>query len=165
MKDPTPARLKQLLSYDPETGILSWIVDRGPVKKGQAAGCIGNRGYMKVTVDRTYSLVHRIAWILHHDQSIPPGMQIDHRNNDKFDNRISNLRLASDTQNRHNRPVTRTNKAGFKGVSLHKASGLWVARIKKDRKIHELGYFKTPEEAHEAYKTAATRLHGEFARW
>jgi hypothetical protein len=163
MSDPTPERLKQLLSYNPEDGILSWLVDRGRRREGQAAGYVGNRGYVKVTIDRKYCLGHRLAWILHSNAPIPPGIEIDHKNGNRSDNKWTNLRLATFNQNRRN--ARRSNKSGLKGASLHKASGLWVATIKKDKKAHHLGYFKTPEEAHEAYKAAATKLHGEFAKW
>jgi len=162
--DLAPERLRELLRYDAETGTLWWIARIGSVVPGQQAGKAGNRGYVKLKIDRVYCVAHRVAWVLHHGHPIPRGMQIDHINGDRGDNRIANLRLATGSQNKWNAPAHKTNRSGFKGVTLHKASGLWVATIKANTTRHHLGYFRTPEQAHAAYKAAADRLHGEFAR-
>jgi HNH endonuclease len=89
--------------------------------------------------------------------------QVDHRNGNKLDCRRENLRIASHAQNRWN--TGHHNSSGLKGVYLHKRSGLWQASIRVNGKKHHLGYFRTPQEAHEAYKKAALELHGEFARF
>lgn len=90
---------------------------------------------------------------------------VDHHNGNTLDNRRLNLRAASDSQQACNRGVRRTSKTGFKGVFI-RANGKFVAQIgdKGGKKVH-LGYFKTAEEAHAAYCAAATKLHGEFARF
>lgn len=158
----TLERVRERLSYDPATGELRW---RTSHRAGRLAGHTGVDGYVRVRFDYRNHYAHRLIWLLHYGKSPDHGMEIDHINGDRLDNRIANLRLASFTQNHWNSRARRDNTSGYKGTWLHKASGLWVARIKKNKKIHHLGYFKTPEEAHDAYKMAATRLHGEFAKW
>jgi len=102
-----------------------------------------------------------VAWLIHFGQW--PERQVDHINGDHADNRISNLRLATGTQNQANKGLQRNNTTGFKGVGYRPDRGFF-AIIKKDRKSHYLGQFNTAEEAHAAYCAAAKRLFGEFAR-
>lgn len=90
--------------------------------------------------------------------------EVDHRNCNKLDNRRSNLRICSESENKRNRTAHRNNKLGLKGVSLHSSKTCYMARIMKDRKLVHLGYFKTPEEAHKAYTEASKTLHGDFSR-
>lgn len=166
MDEPDFAFFAALFQYDPCSGLLTWRFNRGTRKcAGSVAGSRHRDGYQHVKVGPRTFMVHRIAWIMHHRARIPDGAQIDHKNNLKSDNRIENLRLATDQQNKQNRPTRRTSRSGLKGATLHRASGLWAATIKANKTRHHLGYFKTPEEAHEAYKEAAGRLHGDFARF
>lgn len=92
---------------------------------------------------------------------IPDGMFIDHINCDPLDNRPENMRLATRSQNKANERTRSDNQSRFKGVLKNK--NRWVARIGAGGKTF-LGSFKTPEEAHEAYKSAAGKLYKEFAR-
>lgn len=94
--------------------------------------------------------------------SIPSGMQVDHINNNRMDNRLCNLRLATGSQNQHNRPKNKNSP--YKGCNYDKRRKRWYSRISANRMTYNLGYFKTPEEAHAAYCEAARALHGEFAR-
>lgn len=94
-----------------------------------------------------------------------PGLQVDHIDGNGLNNSRSNLRFCTNKENGRNRLISKANKSGFKGVSLHKASNKWMASIKHEGKSRNLGYFPTPEQAHEAYKQAAIRLHGEFASY
>lgn len=88
----------------------------------------------------------------------------DHKNCDTLDNRVRNIRRATDAQNCHNRRKARNNTSGYKGVSWHKGTGMWVARITVNGIRYGLGYFHTPEEAYAAYCAAAEIHHGEFKR-
>ena len=90
---------------------------------------------------------------------------VDHRNGDGLDNRRSNLRPATHSQNMGNKRRYRNNTSGFKGVTRNTGTGRpWRAVIKADgRRVH-LGYFDTAEDAAHAYDRAAIDLHGEFAR-
>ena len=94
-----------------------------------------------------------------------PGQYVDHVNNNGFDNRKSNLRICTQAENNRNKPAASKNASGFKGVSLYKKTGKWVAYIGTNGKNKNLGYFDTPEAAHEAYKQAAQQYHGNFARF
>lgn len=90
---------------------------------------------------------------------------VDHIDGNTLNNQKSNLRLATKTQNQQNRRGRRDSKSGYKGVSYESRKGYWRARIKVNGKLLSLGSFATPEEAHEAYKTAALKYFGEFSRW
>jgi len=92
----------------------------------------------------------------------PPGFEVDHINNNRLDNRRSNLRLVTRSQNICNSP-NRPNKWGMRGVAHHIKSNTWQARITVQGKTHQLGYYKTPELAHAAYKEAVKLYHGDYA--
>ena len=94
----------------------------------------------------------------------PDDPSVDHSNHDTLDNRRLNLRFATDEQSVQNQRKRVTNKSGFKGVCFHKATGRWASEISlPDGGRKWLGVFDTPEEAHEAWKSAATENYGEFA--
>ena len=92
-------------------------------------------------------------------------MWVDHRNHNKLDNRRENIRIATPAQNLANSKARGT--SGFKGVSVTSdvKGKPYQAKIKSNGKTQYLGHFSTPEEAHEAYCVAATKAHGEFARF
>lgn len=91
------------------------------------------------------------------------GMMIDHIDGNKLDNRRSNLRFATAAQNQFNRGIGKKNTSGFKGVSLDKRSGKWMANIRHSGKKNYLGQFDTKELAAAAYDREARLHHGEFA--
>lgn len=95
--------------------------------------------------------------------SAPESFQVDHINQDKRDNRRSNLRIASKAENNRNRPIQANNKSGFKGVGLSRR-GKWEAHIKVSGKQIHLGTFNTPRQAADAYNRAALENYGEFSR-
>jgi hypothetical protein len=92
------------------------------------------------------------------------GMVVDHINGDRLDNRRANLRVCTHRNNMRNRVRHVNSSTGFKGV-VRVPSGKFVAHIKGDDGLLHLGTFATPEQAHAAYRDAAVRLHGEFARF
>lgn len=163
MNEPPYDRLRELLSYDPITGHLTWLVKKGSVPPMTVAGYKTDRDYIDVAIDGKTYAAHRIAWVLHYGAQIPDGMQIDHINGVKDDNRIKNLRLATHSQNFWNKGARKNSKSGLKGATYHSASRLWAASITVNGTVSYLGYFKTATEAHEAYKAAASVLHKEFA--
>lgn len=93
----------------------------------------------------------------------PHGLFVDHRDGDGLNNRRKNIRLATKGQNGCNRGVPANNKSGFKGVYFETYTGRWRAVIMHNKERHRLGRFDTVEQAADAYKAAALRLHGEFA--
>jgi len=92
------------------------------------------------------------------------GTEIDHKNNNTFDNRKCNLRLCTRTQNRCNSRKQKNNTTGYKGVSYHKTTKKYRAQINNNKKRIHLGYFDDPKKAHEKYCHAAIKYYGEFAR-
>jgi len=105
--------------------------------------------------------MHRVLMKLHYGDK----EQVDHADMDKLNNQKTNLRFCNKSTNSMNRLVQKNNLSGFKGVSYIPKKKRWFARIMVDRKVTYLGMYKTPEEAHLAYKNAADRLHNEFANY
>ena len=156
----TQQRLRELLDYDAETGEFRWRVSQGgKAKAGDKAGCRQPRGYWKIRIDGKDYRPHRLAFLYAHGRF--PSQDIDHRNGIRHDNRLSNLREATRSENLANGKVRRL---GLKGVHFHKRQGKWQAQIQKNGKNFHLGTFDTELEAHAAYVQAANQLHGEFAR-
>lgn len=158
----TAARLRELVHYSPDTGVLTWIVSYGRARSGAAAGCRDPSGYWRVQIDGHIYLGHRLAW-LYMTGEWPPH-NIDHINGDPSDNRLVNLRPATQAENCRNTRLRSNNTSGFKGVYFAKYSQRWAAAIRVDGHLRYLGSFETAEEAHAAYCGAATQFHGEFAR-
>jgi hypothetical protein len=157
------SKIKCLLSYNAETGLLTWNQAPSPkVKIGDVAGTITKQGYIRITILNNRLMAHRLAFAIYHGRW--PDNQIDHINGLKHDNRISNLRECTPEQNMHNRSAYRINKTGFKGVYQPKNGKRFVAQIRNGGKAHYLGAFDSAKEASAAYAEAANALHGEFAR-
>ena len=159
--------LRGLLAYDPETGEFTWRVRvSNAVKSGMSAGTIGKKGYVAVGIAGRYYKAHRLAWL--YMTGSWPEDQIDHRDLDKANNAWGNLRLATNAQNTANVGRRRRNASGFKGVHRVKEKdgslGGWRAQIRVNNRLIHLGVFKAAEEASVAYKEAARRHFGEFAR-
>lgn len=159
----TQERLKELLRYDPETGLFYWLVAR---KRGGAigdlAGHTSRQGYVVLGVDGKHYKAHRLAWLYFHGEM--PTAELDHINLNKSDNRVENLRLASRSQNRSNTRAYKNSASGQKGVSLHGMTGRWQASISANGKQKYLGLFDNRDDAVVAYACAANEMHGEFAR-
>ena len=156
----TQERLKELLRYDPETGLFYWLQDRYRVKAGDRAGSVSrSTGYRIIRLCQRNYAEQRLAWFYMKGEW--PPHEVDHEDLNKQNNKWSNLRSATSSQNKTNRK----GRGRYpKGVCFHKASGLFSSRIHSDGKQISLGYFKTPELAHQAYCAAAPKYHGEFAR-
>lgn len=103
--------------------------------------------------------VHRLVYAAFRG----PAKEIDHIDRDRQNNSLSNLRPCTRSMNMGNSPK-RPGSSRFKGVSMHKNSGKWTAQIKANSLKHHLGYFSDEESAAAAYRAAASRLFGEFAR-
>lgn len=146
------------LKYNPDTGVLHWMISEKRIKKGAFAGTL-NRGYLRIKVaGKTYK-AHRIAWFLTYGKW--PDGEIDHINGDRADNRIVNLRDVSrmtNTQNLH-AAKAHNKSSGLLGVTFNKNTGRWIAALQANKKEYFLGTHKTAQEAHNAYIQKKRELH------
>ena len=157
----TQERLKELLDYDPLTGVFRWRVYRARgARPGSIAGTPNDNGYILIGIDGVVRRAHRLAWLYINGKQ-PTGL-IDHVNGDKTDNRIANLRLATKSTNGANSKTRCDSSIGLKGVYRNRAR--YSARISCNGTRYRLGTYDTPELAHAAYCAAARRYFGEFAR-
>ena len=155
--------LRATISYDPETGVFTWLKNgKGRyMRAGAVAGSKHCAGYVQIYFGGKNYLAHRLAWFWVHGEW--PN-EVDHANGDRMDNRLANLRLCSRLENTWNAKTPKTNKSGYKGVSFFKPKQKWRATIKIDGRSKTLGYFTDPALAHQAYVDAITKHRGEFAR-
>lgn len=152
--------IQQLFEY--KNGSLYWRFNRGKIKAGQKAGTVREKGHIQIQYNQKLYREHVLVWILFNKTY--PLQILDHINNVPSDNRIENLRLATNPQNLANRGKSKNNKSGYKGVYLHNQTHKWVASIKHLGTKYNLGCYETAEAAHEAYKSKSLQLNGEFAR-
>jgi hypothetical protein len=156
------AELREMLDYDWRTGVFTWRIAVGRVRPGDRAGRINRSGYLQIGVGGQRYSAHRLVWL--YVYGMWPIGDIDHINGDRSDNRLKNLRPATDAQNRANAKKQCGSSSGLKGVCFHKKLSKWQATITVDGKTKYLGIFATEQEAHEAYKKAAITAFGDFAR-
>lgn len=151
-------QLRTLLNYAPATGVFTWRVNRSRLAKaGDVAGYLATTGYWAIGLCGQGWPAHRLAWLYVH--GVWPPELVDHVSRDQTDNRITNLRLASVSENRQNMTKYRNNKSGFKGVHWFKGTGKWQAQIKHHGKRYHLGFFTDVGDAAMAYAKAASNLH------
>jgi len=156
----TQAELKELLDYDPETGIFTWKVCRGGKQIGRVAGYMHNSGYRYTEIDHQHYALHRLAWLYVHGKYPNDSLEIDHINGVRDDNRIANLRLATRAQQMQNKAVYSNSTTKLPGITFHKASGKYAARLNVNGKQIWLGLFDTVEAAWEARQKAKAEHHG-----
>jgi hypothetical protein len=156
----TAEKLCSLLDYNAETGVFVWLAStNGRIKAGDIAGYTNNKGYLVIECCGYAHKAHRLAWMLAH--GVWPKFQIDHIDGDKMNNRLENLREATNTENQWNRHQARKDNqsTGIQGVGIHQKTKKYIARISANGKRIFLGLFDTAERAHEAYVNAKRRLH------
>ena len=150
-------RLRELVKYDPETGLLTWLQHRWPRYIGTVATMRANTGYIVLNLDRKLYSVHRLAWLYVHGEW--PNHEIDHINGNRGDNRLCNLRDVPRSHNNQNRRRPGVNNtSGYLGVTKSE-SGKWRSMIKANGKRIYLGTHSTPELAYQAYVDAKRQLH------
>lgn len=161
------SRLRALLSYDPETGVFKWKARSSPQSQiviGAVAGYKHHTGYLSIKIDGRDFLGHRLAWLYSYSEW--PEDQVDHKNTNRSDNRLDNLRASTHGQNRANSNGG-LGVAQLKGASISHRKGhvMWRGQFIRNGKRQHLGYFETADEAHNAYRQSAQRHDGEFARF
>ena len=158
MKKISYQELSAVLRY--EGGKLISIANRGRCLTGAVVGFPVTDGYLAFNYRRSRLQCHRVIWLLVYG-SWPEGI-LDHKNGNRTDNRIENLRIATHAQNIANAKVLRTNTSGYKGVNKRR-SGKWQAVITVNQKKTSLGTFADIEDAAAAYAKAARSAFGDFA--
>lgn len=156
MSDITAAEVRELLDYEPDTGIFTWKVSRGRSPVGAPAGTKHSRGYVVIKINKKDYLAHKLVWLIHTGKM--PTSEIDHINGITSDNRFSNLRDVSHRENLRNTSLHRSNKSGCCGVRFLAARGHWIAEITNFNSAIYLGSFKSMDEAKQARKTAEALL-------
>lgn len=147
----TQDELKSILTYDPASGIFTWVRDKGKAKIGKVAGSQHRLGYIMIGIDRVRHYAHRLAF-LYMEGSIPD--LVDHIDQNPANNAWNNLRPASKALNAINSKRRSTNRSGATGVSWHRIGGKWQAHCGR----RYLGLFSTKELAREAYLAASREI-------
>ena len=158
----TQERLKEVLDYNQNTGIFTWVKPniKSPYKKGCQAGSNAT-GYTIICIDRKSYAAHRLAWF--YVNGYWPKI-IDHINNNPLDNAFHNLRESTNSENSFNMKLTKRNTTGIKGVTWDKVRQKWFAEIKAFGKKIFLGRFQDKELAELVVSEARSKYHKEFAR-
>ena len=151
--------IKEYLSYDPETGIFTWV--KKPAKGitiNSIAGCVDGKGYIQITYKGKHYQAHRLVWRFIYGYM--PEHNIDHVNEIKGDNRLCNLRLDINRENEQNNSKPQSNNSsGYRGIYWYKRDKKWISKIQLKGKTISIGRHDTPEEAHAAYLCAKRELH------
>lgn len=153
----TQQRLKELLHYDVDSGVFTQKLARRGVKVGAPTGEKMRDGYIRICVDNARYPAHRLAWL--YVMGAFPEHEIDHINGIRFDNRISNLRVVTRSQNKQNMLSVSGSKSGIKGAHWESKRKRWRAALTIDGTHVFLGRYKTAKEAHIAYCRAAAIYH------
>jgi hypothetical protein len=155
------AELLRALDYSPETGVFTWKIQASTrALVGSVAGSAYG-DYWSVRYLSVNYLAHRLAWFYVNGEW--PPSDLDHRDTDKRNNRISNLREADDSLNGANKRLAANNTSGAKGVR-RRANNRWRASLEHGGKFISLGTYGSREEASAAYLAGAQKIFGDFAR-
>ena len=152
----TNQRLRELVFYDKESGNFFRLVSVANMKSGLVVAKPSKNGYLRMRIDGRLYYLHRLAWFYEHNEW--PKV-IDHRDGDKTNNKIFNLRPVNQSQNLQNISSKTKAISGCRGAYFHSKTKKWQAKIMLDGKTKSLGYYKTPEEAHQAYIDGKKKFH------
>lgn len=155
--------LRERLAYDSETGVFTHIYNRGHARRGEQAGTVSKfTGYRLIYVKCLEYQAHRLAWLYHYGEW--PALSVDHVDGDKDNNRISNLRLATNQENQRNiNGLQKNNTSGVRGVQWNKRQNKWLAVISEGGKMFVVGRAITLDEAAKMRRAAELRHFGEYA--
>lgn len=156
-KELTAERLREVLDYDLDTGVFRWRKAQKGVAAGAVSGTDNGRGYLLIRVEGRLCRAHRLAWLYVHGRW--PTDQLDHINGVKNDNRIANLREATNAENGQNFAVSRRNTSGHPGVNWHGGCRRWHVRIQLAGKRQHIGFFNKFDDAVAARAKAKAEFH------
>jgi hypothetical protein len=147
----TQERLRELLHYDPETGVFTWARNHSSLARyGEVAGHRRDR-YITIGIDGNNHMAHRLAWLYMTGEH--PVDEVDHCDGDVFNNRWVNLRPATRKQNTENRGDHCKNTSGYRGVTWYKKNNKWGASVLHRGRRYFAGLF---DDVHEAGAAAAS---------
>lgn len=150
--------LKNILHYNPETGVFTWLCDRGgTAKEGTVAGTLSEKGYIRINIYGKIHAAHRLAFL--YMLGVTPQHQIDHINRIRHDNRFSNLRVVTPIGNARNRSLSINNKTGVDGVSWDRQRGRFKVCIYVNNRCINIGRYLTLDKAKEAREYAKRLYH------
>lgn len=156
----TATQLREILEYDPKTGIFTWAKRiSSKTRVGAVAGSLSGEGYARLKIFNREYYQHRLAWLYVYGRW--PKLEIDHINGCRTDNRICNLRDVPRSLNMQNRmSANKTNKStGLLGVTYRESSKTYHPKIGVGGQRIALGTFRTAESASAAYREAKRKLH------
>lgn len=154
----TAERLREVLCYDPEVGVFTWIADHQRRRAGDVAGSRQSNGYRGIMVDGVRYGAHRLAWL--YVTGRWPVVEIDHEDTNRGNNAWLNLREATHAQNHQNkRKAHAGSQSGLLGVGWRKDTNQWYAAIQINGVRRYLGLFTDKHEAHAVYLKAKRELH------
>jgi hypothetical protein len=148
---------KEIFRYN-EDGTLTRLFSNNQHNK---VGWVNSQGYCQVEVFNKNFMLHRIIYEMHNG-TIPTGFQIDHIDGNPLNNKIENLRICTQIENRQNSKLSKNNTTGYRGI-VKTPNGKYQARLTVDGKKLYLGLFNTPEEAFNCVEQKRKELYGEFA--
>lgn len=146
--------------FEYQDGMLYWKISKRGVKAGSKAGSVTHEGYMRVMVNGKEYKIHRLIFLMHHGYF--PEM-IDHINGNRSDNRIENLRPATNQQNQHNVIAPRTNTSGVKNVTWSKRNKKWCVELRVNGKHKNFGQYHDIDYAKFVANAMRYKYHGDFA--
>lgn len=159
---PPIEELRYWFVYSPDSGDLRWKNSPGcKVRAGTRAGSPDVKGHLQTKLRGQMYYNHRIVWALVTGDD-PANMQVDHINGNKQDNRFSNLRLASHSQNGCNSDARQNTVSGIKGITWSALHSKWRARVTHNKKVFNAGLYANKSAAAEAVRELRQSLHREF---
>ena len=150
----------ELFTYS--DGKLLWKVSPAyRIKAGTEAGSVRENGYIVIAYKKHFYRAHHLVYLMFNGEY---PKQIDHVNTVRDDNRIENLRLATDSENQWNRSLNANNTTGHKNVKWVQRLRKYVVAIAINAKSKHIGVYVNLQDAIEAAANARNQLHGSFAR-